>query len=58
MERDIEYIKKRQEEFERLANQFIDFLYEYGTPHSIITIEQTGAQFYQGECATPFELRD
>ena len=58
MERDMEYIKKRQEEFERLSKQFIDFLYEYGTPHSIITIEQTGAQFYEGECATPFELRD
>lgn len=58
MERDIEYIKKRQEEFERLSKQFIDFLYEHGTPHSIITIEQTGAQFYSGECATKFELRD
>ena len=54
----MEYIKKRQEEFKRLSDQFIDFLYEYGTPHSIITIEQTGAQFYQGECGTPFELRD
>ena len=50
--------RKMREEFEQLSTQFVDFLYKYGTPHSIITIEQTGAQFYSGECATRFELRD
>ena len=58
MAKNLEEINERQDEFKKLSEQFIDFLYKYGTPHSIIVIEQTGAQFYNGECATAFELRD
>ena len=58
MAKNLEEINERQEEFKKLSEQFIDFLYKYGTPHSIIIIEQAGAQLYNGECATAFELRD
>ena len=58
MDKHLENTNKRQEEFKKLSEQFVDFLYKYGTPHSVIVIEQTGAQFYSGECATKFELRD
>lgn len=50
--------RKEKEEFEKLSRQFIDFLYNYGNPHSMIIIEQTGARFFSGELGISFELRD
>ena len=45
-------------EFEKLAKPFVDFLYKYGTPHSVVIIDMEGAQFFHGEMGVPFDIRD
>ena len=46
------------EAFKQLCKPLLDFLYEHGTPHSKIIIEQTGAEFVDGTIGVPFKLRD
>ena len=48
----------RSEELERISKPVVDFLYEYGCPHSCVIITQTSAELLQGECGIPFEPRD
>jgi len=45
-------------ELERLSKQFIDYLYEHGTPYTTIVITQRGAEQLEGKIGIPFELRD
>jgi len=50
--------KEQMKELERLSKQFIDYLYEYGTPRTIIIITQWGVEHADGVIGIPFELRD
>lgn len=57
-EKDLRLDEEARKELARLGEQFIDLLYKYGNPHSLITIEQVGIKFYSGECGSSFALRD
>lgn len=57
--RKVEEAKTEQvKEFKRLSNQFIDYLYKYGTPHTKIIIDMSGAEQLDGTIGIPFEIRD
>lgn len=51
-------IKRRKEDFEKLAKVAEDFINKWGDPHSVIIIEQGGIQFYMGEMALPLKVLD
>lgn len=51
-------VEKRLKELEEVCKPVVDFLYEYGTPHSTVIVTQTHAELVSGECAVPFESRD
>jgi len=50
--------EEQMKEFERLSKQFINYLYEYGNPHTTIIITQRGAEHIVGVIGIPFETRD
>lgn len=50
--------KSRKEEFEALAKVAEEFINEWGTPHSVIIIEQGSIQLYEGEMASPLKILD
>ena len=51
-------IIERNEEFKKLCEPLVDFIYKHGSPHSKIIIEMDGAEFVDGSFAVPFEVRN
>ena len=50
--------EEEMKELENMSKPLIDWLYEHGTPHSLITICQDGVIVYAGEIGIPFKPRD
>lgn len=46
------------EELKEACKPLVDFLYKYGTPHSIVVVTQADAELLHAECNAIFELRD
>lgn len=53
-----DYEPRRPRKLREAATPMIDFLYEYGCPHSYVIVTQTSAELVQGECVVPFAPRD
>lgn len=47
-------MSREKEDFKRLAEMAKEFIYEYGTPHTTIIIDQTGIEVLDGRMAKPF----
>lgn len=47
-------MSREKEDFKRLAEMAKEFIYEYGTPHTTIIIDQTGIEVLDGRMAEPF----
>lgn len=52
------FTKEEIEEFKKLCEPLVDFIYKHGSPHSKIIIEMDGAEFIDGTIGVPFEIRD
>lgn len=49
---------QRKEDFEQLAKIAENFINKWGTPHSVVIVEQGSIQFYDGEMALPLKILD
>lgn len=47
-------MSREKEDFKRLAEVAKEFIYEYGTPHTTIILDQTGIEVLDGRMAEPF----
>ena len=49
---------QRKEDFEQLAKIAEGFINKWGTPHSVVIIEQGSIQLYDGEMAKLLKIND
>lgn len=50
--------KVQVQELHDLAKPLADWLYEHGSPHSVIMVTMADVELLSGEACAPFELKD